>query len=185
MDGLSVRDSGKAGSMKRIISTRWVRRVLMCVLVFSMLFILLTGCSSGNELNRYPNLYWPGNFEQTLYDGNLSKANGVVLSDSVNATPDGTRSWFLKPKNYQHLELLTQGTGDFTVDFKAKATDSLQMKIPRCLRRGASIQAEGGMVKLAPRRKRISLKQPIQVQDAASVQNNGRTALNRSRFNIS
>jgi len=77
----------------------------------------------------FPNLYWPGTFENALYGGNFSSALNVSLCDTVNYTLGGKRSWYLKQNTYQHLELLTQGKGTFLVRFQAKATNAIQIVV--------------------------------------------------------
>ncbi len=73
-----------------------------------------------------PNLYWPGTFEGAVFGGNFSSAKNVQLETGTNHTPGGTRAWKIQP-GYQHLELLTDGTGDFEVSFHARAESRLEV----------------------------------------------------------
>ncbi len=73
-----------------------------------------------------PNLYWPGTFEGAVFGGNFSSAKNIQLADEANHTPDGTRAWKVQP-GYQHLELLTDGTGEFEVTFHARAESRLDI----------------------------------------------------------
>lgn len=95
----------------------------------SILYILILVISGCNSSNDYPNLYWPGDFEQGLYGGNFSKALNVVVDNTDNATENGQFAWRLPPKTYQHLELLTEGTGNFYLGFKAKAAEDLAIVV--------------------------------------------------------
>ncbi|GEM_PF-6376089 len=93
---------------------------------------------SGFTQNNFPgeNVYWPGNFEQSLYGGNFSRARGVEISEEENHTPGGKKSWILKPNNYQHLELLTEGKGKFLVRFYAKALADLSVVVKKVVKTG-------------------------------------------------
>lgn len=82
------------------------------------------------------NIYWPGNFEQSLYGGNFSRARGVEISDSQNHTPDGNRSWFLAPGKYQHIELLTYGKGKYRVKFYARSLEVLPVVVKEVVKTG-------------------------------------------------
>ena len=82
------------------------------------------------------NIYWPGDFEQSLFGGNFSRARGVEISDLENHTPNGKRSWSLTQNNYQHIELLTEGKGKFLVRFYAKANSEIPVIIKEVFKTG-------------------------------------------------
>jgi hypothetical protein len=85
--------------------------------VLSLLFL----ASSDVTTPKFrPNGYWPGDFERGFIGGMYSNNHGCRLSDQVNRTDGGTRSWKITP-GYQHLELLLPAERKAKVSFWAKS----------------------------------------------------------------
>ncbi len=92
------------------------------------IFVAMIFVHSAARAADVPNLYWPGTFEGPLFGGNFSSAMNVAANDGANHTPGGSKAWQLA-KGYQHLELLTDGVGEFEVGFHAKSGSPFEVVV--------------------------------------------------------